>query len=337
MDSLTQLTLGMAVAHSVLRKSKPIHTLTVGAAIGTLPDLDVLISFGDPVSNFVYHRGFSHSLLVLTVLAPLIAWVWHKFLLKSEEEESPSYQRTVVATWLVLISHILIDAFTIYGTRIFWPSSSVPESWSIIFIIDPLYTLPLLAGVILAAKYSRRRWNDIGIALSSAYLLWCGLAKVIVNDTLDRHWKMAGYSYEKSFSTPTPFNTILWRGVAYSKENSVYYETYVSLPALFVDYWKGKNRVKSDIFPIDISIVEQFKGQKDHLEHLEWFADGFLRYRQENGQFIVADIRMGGEPQYVFEFNLGPLNQEGAFTPTRVPFNRDVKILGPIKDRILSH
>ncbi len=39
--------------------------LLVGAMLGTLPDLDVFIDFGDAVRNFTYHRGFSHSLFIL--------------------------------------------------------------------------------------------------------------------------------------------------------------------------------------------------------------------------------------------------------------------------------
>jgi inner membrane protein len=42
------------------------------AVCGTLPDPDVFLSYGGPVADFTYRRGFSHSPLVLTPAAPLI-------------------------------------------------------------------------------------------------------------------------------------------------------------------------------------------------------------------------------------------------------------------------
>ncbi|WP_253952079.1 metal-dependent hydrolase, partial [Photobacterium sanctipauli] len=50
MDSVTQMVLGAAVAGFVAgRKCSP-KILLAGAALGTLPDLDVMLSYGDPVS-----------------------------------------------------------------------------------------------------------------------------------------------------------------------------------------------------------------------------------------------------------------------------------------------
>ena len=65
MDSLTQAVLGAAVASVCVPKEHRRQAAMFGAVLGTVPDLDVLIDYGDAVSNFTYHRGFSHSLLVL--------------------------------------------------------------------------------------------------------------------------------------------------------------------------------------------------------------------------------------------------------------------------------
>ena len=63
MDSLTQLTLGSAVAVAVLAKTPGSRAKVVltGAVLGTLPDLDVIIDYGDAVSNMVLHRTESHA------------------------------------------------------------------------------------------------------------------------------------------------------------------------------------------------------------------------------------------------------------------------------------
>ena len=72
MDSLTQAVLGAGVAGAVAPAGQRRKALLAGAALGTLPDLDVLIDYGGAVENFTYHRGFSHSLLVLVPVSWLL-------------------------------------------------------------------------------------------------------------------------------------------------------------------------------------------------------------------------------------------------------------------------
>ena len=73
MDSLTQIALGAATAAVCVPPAHRRRAVVVGALLGTLPDLDVMIDFGGPVEDFTMHRGFSHSLLVL---APLSIAIW---------------------------------------------------------------------------------------------------------------------------------------------------------------------------------------------------------------------------------------------------------------------
>ena len=75
MDSLSQLALGSAVSVAVVGRRTAVWKAALwGGVAGTLPDLDVLVDFGDTVSHMALHRGQSHSLLDLTLLAPLMAW-----------------------------------------------------------------------------------------------------------------------------------------------------------------------------------------------------------------------------------------------------------------------
>ena len=121
--------------------------LVAGAMLGTLPDLDVFIDFGDAVRNFTYHRGFSHSLFVLPGVAVLIWMALRRWWAPVRAAPRP----WLIAILLALITHPLLDAHTAYGTQLLWPLAPTPTSWSTLFIIDPLYTLPLLAGVTVIA------------------------------------------------------------------------------------------------------------------------------------------------------------------------------------------
>src|SRR3546814_16819747 len=66
MDSLTQAVLGAGIQGAMLGRYHGRKALAAGALLATLPDLDVLIDYGDPVSGMINHRGFSHSVFILT-------------------------------------------------------------------------------------------------------------------------------------------------------------------------------------------------------------------------------------------------------------------------------
>jgi len=67
LDSVTQLTFGAALGEAVLGPKVGRKAMLWGAVLGTLPDLDIFIPLGGPVDDFVYHRGFSHSLILLAL------------------------------------------------------------------------------------------------------------------------------------------------------------------------------------------------------------------------------------------------------------------------------
>ena len=171
MDSLTQLTLGAAVSEAMIGKHSGRKAAAWGAVLGTFPDLDVFIPMGDPISDFIYHRSFSHSFLFLGIMAPVFAWL----ICKCHKGEQSLRKRWLWVVLAVFYTHILLDSATVYGTQIFWPFTSYPVSIGSIFIVDPLYTLPLLTGGLIYL-IKRHSWayqaNSLGLILSSSYLIW---------------------------------------------------------------------------------------------------------------------------------------------------------------------
>ena len=77
MDSITHLLLGGAIAAAIAPAKYRRVALLAGAVINTLPDLDVLplALVEDPVMVMTWHRGASHSLLVLPWVAGLLWWL----------------------------------------------------------------------------------------------------------------------------------------------------------------------------------------------------------------------------------------------------------------------
>lgn len=178
MDTVTQFLLGAAVGETVAGREDGRRAAGWGAVCGTLPDLDVFVPLGNAVADFTYHRGYSHSLFVLTLATPVISWLISRI----DEKVRAGPRRWLLLIWLALITHPILDAFTVYGTQLFLPFTDYPVSGSSIFIIDPLFTVPLFVGL-LWAMISRQRGHRaavVGLTFATAYLALSIVAKVSV-------------------------------------------------------------------------------------------------------------------------------------------------------------
>lgn len=291
MDSLSQLVLGSAIGVAVMgRRTKVWKAALWGGVAGTVPDLDALMDFGDAVANMTYHRAESHGLFYLTLFSPLLAW-----LVTHIHGEAALFKRWWLALWLALFTHPLLDWFTIYGTQLWQPFSDEPLGLGSMFIIDPVYTLPLLFGVITALSLRSAnglRWNAIGLAVSCVYLAWSAAAQQYVLGVARDALARQGISYHRMMATPTPLNTVLWRVVA--MRDSGYVEGFYSL-------LDRERTIAFDQFTHDAALFTDTRSMWA-VNRMAWFTDGFFRMKVRDGRATLADLRMGQEPNYVFEF-----------------------------------
>ncbi len=299
MDSLTQLTFGAACGEAIMGKKVGRKALLWGAAVGTIPDLDVFIPLGGPVNDFVYHRGFSHSLFLLALLSPMIAWL----ITKVHSETKRYYRRWVLLSFLVLEASVLLDLLTIYGTQIFWPFDNTPMAIPILFIIDPLFTLPIVIGVLSALVLKRHnflghRLNTVGLIVSLTYLVWAFSAGEFVERRVAEKLARQEVSYSQLVSSPAPFTTLLWRVVGIDKDQ--YFETYFSL-------FDGDTPLFVNFYPRNLTLMA---GLEKHppVVKLKWFTKGYYAFANEDENIVMTDLRMGSEPDYVFRFKVGGLN-----------------------------
>jgi inner membrane protein len=299
MDSLTQLTFGAACGEAVLGQKVGRKALVWGAVLGTLPDLDVFIPLGGPVNDFVYHRGFSHSLIILGLFSPLMAWL----ISTVHPDTKRFYHKWVLLSFLVLEASVLLDLLTIYGTQIFWPFDTTPKAVPVLFIIDPLFTLPVLFGVLAVLLLKRHRplghrLNTIGLALSLTYLIWAFGTGEFVKRRVTEKLAHQEVSYSQFISSPAPFTTLLWRVVGIDKDR--YFETYYSLfdreTPLFIDF-----------HPRNLALMN---GIEEHppVVKLKRFTRGYFAFSTAGGYVAMTDLRMGSEPDYVFRFKVARLN-----------------------------
>ena len=301
MDSLSQLALGASLGVAVMGRRTAVWKAALwGGVAGTLPDMDVFIDYGDPLANMVNHRGASHSLIYLTLFSPALAWLAWRI-----HGRVVSLQHWWLAIWLALITHPLLDASTVYGTRLLLPFTDHAFGTDSIFIIDPLYTLPLCVGVVVALRkggVSGLHWNALGLALSTAYLVWgLGVQAYVRNLALQSLPPAVMANGGRLLVTPAPLNTVLWRIVAQDEQH--YYEGFHSLldpagPIRFQRYESG-GALAADL-PRDNPAFS-----------LQSFALGFVRFDDMGGELRVADLRMGQEPHYAFSFVVAERGTDG--------------------------
>ncbi|MDF3196202.1 metal-dependent hydrolase [Pseudomonas sp. 1928-m] len=301
MDSITQAVLGASIQGALLGRWQGRKALLYGAMLGTLPDLDVIIDYGDAVADMTYHRGFSHSLFVLTGLALLLTWLTRRF------RHNPGYsaQRLFITLWLVLITHPLLDSFTSYGTQLLWPLTPIPTAWSSIFIIDPLYTVPLCIAVALGLLYGLRDHGQqnraakapaLALLVSSLYLGFTLGGKYMAEQRVEAELARQGIEAQQIFSTTTPFNSLLWRVIVLDGED--YHEALVS--------WFDDAPPTLARIPRGTHLAAALADSPAHAR-LAWFTDGVLRYDQLGEQLVVTDIRLGMTGFHPFRFDFATL------------------------------
>ena len=287
MDSVTQAALGAAIGGAIAPSGQRRKALLVGAALGTLPDLDVFIDYGDAVANFTYHRGFSHSLFVLPPFAVLLWLALRRWW--APVQEAPSRWLAIIA--LALITHPLLDAHTAYGTQLFWPFEVTPTMWATLFIIDPLFTLPLLVGVlVVAVRPASASTIRACLLLSTLYLGWSWLAQSTVARHLEAALAERGMPEAPAFIVPTPFNTLIWRVVVQTEEG--YLEGFDSLLT-------DEDRLDFTAHAFDRGLLDE-AGNVWAVARLRWFARDFVKATIDNDRLLITDLRMGQEPIYVF-------------------------------------
>jgi inner membrane protein len=327
MDSLTQVVLGGAVGYAVLGNKVGRKAAVYGAILGTLPDLDVFLPYGGEVEAFTYHRGFSHSLLVHLLISPLIVW-----LITTYHHGTALYKKQwFLLVFLCLSTHAILDSFTVYGTQLLWPISEYPFAFSNLFIIDPMYTLPLLIAFIAVLLPNIKpqiasTFNLFAIVISSLYVCWSLVAKVYIDDKVaialnDRQIQTNHY-----LSSPAPLSTLLWRILVMS--NGEYYEGYVSV-------FDSASDVSLDVYHSSDYLLDNIQDDWS-VRRLQWFTKGFYSVKQDEQNIVLSDLRMGAECSYVFNFIVGEQTNNGVITSDVEKFSvrPELSQIGSIWDRI---
>jgi inner membrane protein len=302
MDSITQIVLGAAIGEIIAGRKVGYRAAIWGAIGGTIPDLDVLSAlFLNPVDYLAAHRGFSHSVFFAFLVAPVLAFIPTKIYSK----HSADYIDWLKVLFWSLFTHPILDTFTGYGTQLFNPFSDFAFEINSIFIIDPLYTIPLLICLIISirtpiADQKRYKWIKLGLTVSTLYLVTTLGLKLIAHQNIKNQATASGIEINRMMSIPGPFSSLLWRGLIETDDG--FYQGYYSI-------FDNKNkRIDFHFLPHTSDKLNPIR-ETLAVQRLEWFSKGYYSVQAENDTFIFNDLRFGsfrgwiGEHElYVFSF-----------------------------------
>jgi inner membrane protein len=314
MDTITQALLGSAVGFMVAGRQSARKSVLYGAAFGVLPDLDVLVPYANDLANVTNHRSWSHSWLVQTALAPILALCLKRI------DTTFNFTTWWLLIWLALVTHSTLDALTVYGTQLFWPFMPSPYSGGSVFIIDPFYSIPLLLGFLWVAIRPNSSHSQATLKLSfiwsCCYLLWGLSAQYWVKTTIDSQFEQQQISADKVLVVATPLNTLLWRVLAINE--NTYFEAHVSI-------FDDKQNITFTRYDRQTSLLN--KSDFSAIQQLAWFTNDFYKLQLRENVITASDLRMGMEPNYFFNYRVAELNNGvwQAVEPNRLRQQRDIK------------
>lgn len=235
--------------------------------------------------------------------------LWNNYLHTPLEAVTVTYKDWTKLFFWSIFTHPLLDAFTAYGTQLFAPFSDYRVAFNTISVVDPIYTLPFIAFLVAAmtlhrSKKSRLYLTWLGVACSSAYLLFTVFNKQRVDQIFENTLAEQNIQYQRFRTSPSIFNNILWQGVAESED-----VFYLGMYSLF------DTKPTVSFYPLkkDHELIKEYESNKD-IQTLKWFSDGYYTIMQlPDGKLQLSDVRFGAtkekfiEPEdFVFRFIIDP-------------------------------
>jgi len=212
MDSVTHLAAGLLTAQAL----RPAFTRTGSTARGltllciaaaNLPDLDSVAGWFGPESYLLHHRGLTHSIFALPLLALMLAWAGRRL------GAGLTLRQGFLASALALATHLFLDAATAFGTQLLAPFSDARVSFEGVFIVDPGFTASLLL-LALAGRLAPRltlRTALAGLALLIAYPLAGNAVRLGMQARYEALLHERGTVYDRVTLAPDALSPWYWK------------------------------------------------------------------------------------------------------------------------------
>jgi inner membrane protein len=222
-DTITHTLAGAVIAKAIDDKKIGKWGTIAGLTVGFFPDADFALGLINRQFYLEYHRDFTHSLLLIPFYALFFSWLFVKI---SKRQHFWSYFKVCL---LVLVSHVIFDLLTSYGTMVFSPFFDHRFAWDLIFVIDLVFSgiifVPLVASIYWKEK---SQWICRGSLIGLAfYILFCFIQHhraVDLTITFSHH---LNEEVIQVASLPQPLSPFRWANYVETKDHV--YQGFVDL------------------------------------------------------------------------------------------------------------
>jgi inner membrane protein len=224
MDTLTHALSGALLARATApgqadEKALPLRRrLLVGFLAAAAPDLDFVFAYLGPIEYMYYHRGVTHSLILLPLwaflLAKLCALVWR------HDRPWKAYLG-IIAMGLGI--HIAGDWITSFGTIVFAPLSDTRYGIGTTFIIDLWFSGIIVAGLAASLVWRATPGPAIaGLAALCGYVAFQGVLQQRAIEWGEEYARASGLNQAQVTAQPRPVSPFNWMVIVRSGEEVRY-------------------------------------------------------------------------------------------------------------------
>jgi len=298
LDSITHIVLGACIGEAIAGKHMDKRAMFYGALAQSVPDVDFIAAFFlHGAENVSAHRGLTHSILFGIAATIFLSWLVKKVIHKTHL----SYKSVLLLFGVNIFTHLCIDSFNAYGVGLLVPFSDHRITFNVLYVADPLFSIaPFISFLFLIFlnKSHKRRvmWIRTGIFVSAIYLCIALFNKWIVTTAVQQNLVAQNKPVEY-FTTPSPFNSLLWFVAV--KDSTGYYTSYRSV--------FDKDKMDFTFFPRNDSLASGVDNQKD-IRLLKDFAQGYYTFERWGDTTVMNVLRFGQvvgwyDPQERFAFH----------------------------------
>jgi inner membrane protein len=331
MDSITHTLTGGVIARAINDEKVGNWGTVAGFAMGFFPDTDFVLGLFNRQFYLEYHRDFTHSLILIPFYALFFSWVFVKL------SKRPHFWSFYKICLPVLVSHVLLDLFTSYGTMIFSPFLEHRYAWDLVFIVDLIFSgivfFPMMASFFWRKK---ARWicrrSLIGLAL---YVFFCWMQHGRALELTKTFARNLNEEVIQVASLPQPLSPFRWGNFIVTKD-----KVYQGFVDFFMEKTPPQSSKSTSFFgklnnlydpPEKITYTSWIKFpdspwvkkalQTDGVKFYYWFArfpvvksvnsqDGRHRVEFMDVRFLMPSIRMPFVYYVEFE-DSGKIRSEG--------------------------
>ena len=215
MDSVTHLLSGALAARATFTGRLSPASLSLsdrtlaGGLAAIAPDIDYAIFFFDTLAYLNWHRGITHSLVLMPLGALLLSWVL-AWLFGRIRGRSYRWRDLYGVCLLGIGVHIVGDCLTPYGTMLFAPLSDYKYSLGTTFVVDPWVTAIILLALLFFRKWPVRSAR-LGVLVLGCYLGFQVMLHHQARDLAREYALRDGSSGFEVHALPQPLSPFNWK------------------------------------------------------------------------------------------------------------------------------